>query len=180
MGIRLGISPAKAGTPCRGTAPLMRHANSRGRQVCWNDHVSRRISSKAVFARRPLHCPLNRSGAEQLLILQRVDGLDLAHDFIWIEAHYLGQVEKLNEVQTAIAIFDVRDKRLVTIESFGDGCLRQSRLLSLLCEQLCKAPMTIRMQSLGHPPVEQISLRRCGNPNLILSKNRIFWRHKLK
>lgn len=90
-----------------------------------------------------LRRPLTRPGAEQLLILQRVDGLDLAHDIIWIEAYYLGQVEKLNEVQTAIAVFDVRYKWLVTSKSFGDGCLRQSRLLSLLSEQLSKSPMAL-------------------------------------
>lgn len=106
------------------------------------------------------------------------DRRDFQHDLIWVKADYLSKDEKLNDVQTTIAVFYIGNERLMTTESFGDSCLRQSCLLSLLGQQLNKSPMAVRMQGFGHPLVEQISLRRCGNPNFILSKNWIsFYSH---
>lgn len=114
------------------------------------------------------------------LALLWFDRRDFQHDLIWVKADYLSKGEKLNDVQATIAVFNVGNERLMTIESFGNSCLRQSCQLSLLGQQLSKSPMAVRMQGFSHPLVEQFPLRRCGNPNFILSKNWIFCRCKLK
>ncbi|ESX47875.1 hypothetical protein X760_32950 [Mesorhizobium sp. LSHC422A00] len=66
------------------------------------------------------------------------------------EPYYLRQIEKLDEIHATIGAFYVGDERLMSIKSFGDSCLRQSCLLSLLGQQLSKSPMTVRMQGFGH------------------------------
>ncbi|ESX86531.1 hypothetical protein X756_17310 [Mesorhizobium sp. LSHC412B00] len=62
-----------------------------------------------------------------------------------MEPYYLRQIEKRDD-----RAFYVGDERLMSIKSFGDSCLRQSCLLSLLGQQLSKSPMTVRMQGFGH------------------------------
>ncbi|ESY85141.1 hypothetical protein X739_05915 [Mesorhizobium sp. LNHC220B00] len=104
--------------------------------------VGRRFSPRASFARKPTAPSIEQVRSRAAPNPSAGRRPRLGDDFIWIEAYYLGQVEKLNEVQTAIAIFDVRDKRLVTIESFGDSCLRQSCLsqgMALQCMALARA-----------------------------------------
>ncbi|ESY56589.1 hypothetical protein X744_06170 [Mesorhizobium sp. LNJC372A00] len=75
-------------------------------------------------------------------------------DLVWIKPYYLRQIEKLDEIHTTIGVFYVGNERLMSIESFGDSSLCQTRQLSLLSQQLSKSPMTVRMQGFGHPLVE--------------------------
>lgn len=86
-----------------------------------------------------------RSGAEQLLICQRVDGLYLLQDVMRIKPYHLCQIEKLNEIHATITVFNIGNERLMAVESFGDRSLRQSRQLSLLGQQLRKSPVAVRM-----------------------------------
>lgn len=70
--------PAKADTPRRGTAPLMTCQSAR--TAGQRDQSASAVGSHQGLLSRgsQLRRPLNRSGAEQLLIRQRVDGLGLA------------------------------------------------------------------------------------------------------
>ncbi|WP_181167484.1 hypothetical protein [Mesorhizobium sp. B2-6-5] len=66
-----------------------------------------------------------------------------------------------NSINATINVLNIGIERLMSVESFGNRSLRQSRQLSLLGQQLSKSPMAIRMHGFGHPLAEQISLRRC-------------------